>query len=94
MTEIEYQRWKQIRAKGFTHYLLVRGILYRGAPIGLTMAIMEIIWPSPGYHHQALRFIIRCVGCGVTFGLVYGYGSWKDHESTFKRHKSDDDHVA
>jgi hypothetical protein len=93
MTEIQYQRWKQIRAKGIVQYLLVRGILYRGAPLGFIMAIIQFISPSRAYHHPIFHCLVMFGAFGVPFGLVYGYGTWEAKESIFKRHKSEDDHV-
>jgi hypothetical protein len=94
MTEVQYQNWKQVRARGFAHYILVRGILWRGVPFGFLMAVADIVWPSTDRAFSLYRCIVRFAVLALIFGFVTGKLGWSTNERASEIHKKDEDHVA
>jgi len=94
MKEVQYQNWKQVRAKGFVHYLLVRGILCRGIPFGIAMAVMNIVWPTRHYDRPVFHSMVEFSVMALFFGWLTGWYSWRENEAAFQSYKKDHDNVA
>lgn len=96
VTKSEKQWWEQERAKGYSHYLLRRGILERGLYFGSVMTVLSIAVPY-FWHHPVLSIWELAVRFGfytIGFGAWMGSWNWRCNEKDYQKPTEADDHVA
>ncbi len=85
------EEWAKIRSEGRAQYLLRYGVLRRGIPMGIAVALLiELLDPSGGMPDALLapRFLWRLSLALAVFaasGCLSALGSWRLHERRFDR---------
>ncbi len=85
------RRWEEIRKKGRTRFILVRGILLMGIPFALIAALMEpvigrIAWGAAYTPDSAVR-MIQWPLAGLFFGLLAGIMLWYGGEREYEKYR-------
>lgn len=73
--------WKKIRATGCSAWVIKRGILGFGLPLGLFFAIQT--WFNSGFVQASIVFVPAAVIAGVSFGLI----TWHISEWRYRSHE-------
>jgi hypothetical protein len=89
MTKSEKQWWEEERAKGYDSYLLRRGLLRAGLPVGILVTLYSIFTHHPiaPVWELLVKFGFYVVGVGALMGVL----SWQSHERDYKKPTEDDD---
>ena len=83
------QDWAKIHADGKGRYLLRSGVIGRGIPMGLVVALLIELWDPSGEMPDALlapRFLWRLLLALAVFsvsGCVSALANWRVHERRF-----------
>jgi hypothetical protein len=75
------QKWKKIREKGLGRFVLLRGVLGFGIPVGILMTVMNA--RQNGFSPRSLggSALICVLG-----GLFYGWYIWYSSERRYRRY--------
>jgi hypothetical protein len=91
MNNKQKEKWDNTKAKGYTPYLLVNGILKWGVPfaIGLYLSdiVFEILWAywfNTQYQDRSGHLISKVI-FGIVFGLIMGNISWSANEKAYEK---------
>ena len=81
--------WGKVRADGKGRYLLRAGVIGRGIPMGLVVALLIELWDPSGEMPEALlapRFLLRLLLALAVFsasGCLSALANWRVHERRF-----------
>lgn len=92
MTQKQYQKWKQIRAKGRVRYILVDGILEDGSLFALLSMLLNHLWKhgltwSIAHNFSLTNFIPEFVFKAVFFGGFLALWRWSANEKKYKEYE-------
>lgn len=76
-----FERWSLIRRKGERHFVLTRGVLMWGVPLGVTLGLINL------HHLSGLDFgifMIIQLGVSCIIGLPYGWIMWEKGERRYR----------
>jgi hypothetical protein len=71
--------WKEIKQRGISRFLLVRGLLLAGLPFGIAMTVFQAVGFMPGWSSLLSSFMFHT----TFFGLSMGYYVWWSLENAF-----------
>lgn len=71
--------WKEIKQRGISRFLLVRGLLLAGLPFGIGMTFLQAVGFMPGWSSLLSSFMFHT----TFFGLSMGYYVWWSLENAF-----------
>jgi hypothetical protein len=83
------EEWAKLAAEGKGRYLLRNGVVGRGVPMGLVVALLIELWDPSGEMPGALlesRFLGRLLLAVAVFaasGCVSALANWRIHERRF-----------
>jgi hypothetical protein len=80
--ERERAAWEAARAKGPLRYVLTRGVLAWGVPMGAFLTLYEYF--ATGLSFEAHEVAVRCF-VFVLGGVLYGAIDWKLTESRYRK---------
>ena len=81
--------WAKIRTLGRERYLLRYGVIGRGLPMGIVVALLIELWDPSGAMPDALldlRFLGRlllAIGVFAASGCISALANWRMHERRF-----------
>jgi hypothetical protein len=77
------ERWPVIRARGFTRFVLVRGLLVYGGAMAMVVAVMVTL--TLGTNHPRLPMLLGiAVPLCAIGGLLWGALTWWINERLFR----------
>jgi hypothetical protein len=82
--------WEKIRTQGPKRYLLRYGVVGRGIPMGVVVALLIELWDPSGAMPDALlepRFLGRLLLAVAVFtasGCISAWANWRVHERRFQ----------
>jgi hypothetical protein len=83
------EEWEKVRAKGRGWYLVRYGVVGRGIPMGIVVALLIELWDPSGAMPDALletRFLGRLLLAVAVFaasGCISALANWRVHERRF-----------
>jgi hypothetical protein len=84
------EEWAKLEAQGKGRYLLWKGVIGRGVPMGLVVALLIELWDPSGEMPGALlepRFLGRLLLAVAVFaasGCISALANWRVHERRFE----------
>jgi len=76
--------WASIRQRGRRHFIITRGVLFRGLPLGLVFSGLGVWLIEP---RDILLAFIYVPGF-LIFGWLYGDYLWRRRERAFQKQES------
>ncbi len=73
MKAVRAQRWRDVRARGLRAYVVQRGILGFGLPMGIIFGGLKAFQQPDRILHVVLVGIPVWLGAGVVFGIATWY---------------------
>lgn len=91
MNNEQKEKRDKIKAKGYTQYVIVNGILKWGAPFAIGLYLFDIVfeilwayWFNIQYQDPSGHFISKVI-FGIVFGLIMGNIHWSANEKTYEK---------
>ena len=86
-SERMHQKWQRLRAHGFAHFVLVRGVLGWGGSMFLVFAVLSVVFAASFDAKLSLPDVLLRVGLPcLVGGFGWGIVTWYGNEWLYRKH--------